>query len=128
VTATERAIDSAEVNCQARSMAMGVKDTVEKALGFMADFTGEVEGGTITPNTDFGISLRDAKDLEILQRMKLAGDLSRPSLWAELKRRGVLMEDFDAEAEDERLAEEGAALGIVGREEAPEREVPEFVE
>jgi hypothetical protein len=56
--------------------------------------------------------------------MKLAGDLSRESLWAELKRRGTLMEDFDAEAEDERLAEEGAALGMVGREN--EGDFPEF--
>jgi len=41
-----------------------------------------------------------------LNLLRGGGNISQPTLWEELKRRGVLDEDFDAEAEQALLAAE----------------------
>lgn len=62
---------------------------------------------TFKPNihvfTDFNVDAGDKNVLETLNAMRAAGDLSQLTLWGEMKRRAVLKDDFNAEAEKKRL-------------------------
>lgn len=116
-TATAKAIDSAKEYSSLQAMALSLGDTLEQAM-WMAQWwaTGSTEdnGGSVKVNTDFGISTRDATDIQALITLRMAGQLSRETFYAELKRRGVLMDDFDAGEEIERLESESPGLGTVG--------------
>lgn len=99
-TATASAIDASANQSSLQSMAMELGDALEIVLDIMAQWSGLAkEGGSIRVNSDFGISLRDSTDLVVLNQAVAAGNISRQTFWAELKRRNVLMDDFDAETE-----------------------------
>jgi len=99
-TATSKAIDSAEINCVLAAMAVELQDGLEAALAFMAKWTGEsTGGGSVVVNHDFGFSVEDAAIGKVLLDARAAKELSRGTLWKEWQRRGILAEDFDAEAE-----------------------------
>jgi hypothetical protein len=112
-TLGEKAIDSDNVNSQAKAMAMGLKDAMEQALGYMAKWAGNKEGGgSVQVHTDFlSMSSQNAQELTLLLNARLAGEISRQTFWGQLKRRGLLMDDFDAEQEAGLLDDElpGAA-------------------
>jgi hypothetical protein len=116
VTATAKAIDSAAAHSQLQAMTIGLGDAIEQAFDFMADWANLGEGGSVKVNDDFGLAFQDQVDLDTLIKARQAGDISRETLWAEMKRRNVLMDDFSPEEETERLEDEGPALGLIGRE------------
>jgi hypothetical protein len=120
VTATAKAIDSAAANSQLQAMTIGLGDAIENAFGFMANWANLEQGGSVKVNDDFGLSLQDQADLDALIKARQANDISRETLWAEFKRRNVLMDDFDPEAEADRLEDEGPPLGTIGREDVDE--------
>lgn len=115
-TATEDANDKAVMNSLLGMMADGLKDALERCFQFMAEYDGlgKDAGGSLEVNKDFGVSMRDAADLQTLLTAVNAGQISRETFWKELKRRGVLMDDFDPEEEAERIEAEAPALGMVG--------------
>lgn len=107
-TATGKAIDSAEQNSLVKNMALNLKDTLEQALVYMAKWQrlGD-SGGSLTVNTDFlAMTAQTAQDVANLITARQNGEISRETFWSELKRRGVLADDFDPEAEEARLLEE----------------------
>ncbi len=108
ITATGRAIDSSEANSVVKMWALGEKDCLEQAMTFMARWSGKTDGkaGSVQLNTDYGITERDAQEIEALIKMRLAGEISRETFWAEIKRRGTLADDFDPKLETTRLDEE----------------------
>jgi hypothetical protein len=106
VTATGRALDAAENNSTVQALASGLADCLEQALQIMADWAGLEGGGSVSVNKDFGLSLQQAQDAANLIALRNSGDISRATLWAELKRRGLLADDFDPEAETSRLEDE----------------------
>lgn len=113
VTATGRAIDSAEANSQAKAMALSLKDALELAMVYMAKWAALGDnGGSVNVNTDFGISLQGSQEVQALLNARMAGEISRTTFWAELKRRGLLMDDFDAELEAEALSSEAPGFGV----------------
>lgn len=114
-SATGAAIDQAKMNSPLAMMADNLKDALEQAFGYMAEYDGlgEDEGGSVTVNTDFGVTLRDAADLATLLAAVNAGQISRETFWKELKRRGVLMDDFDADEELDKIDQDGEALGLI---------------
>jgi hypothetical protein len=118
VTATEKAIDTAEANCTLQTLAAGLKDTLENALDIAGMYIGEAEGGSVDLNSNFGLNAADTKQLDTLIAMRNRGDISRETLWSEMKRRGVLDEDFKPDDEAERLQDEGAASLGAGFEDA----------
>lgn len=67
--------------------------------------------------TDFDIDGPLKETIESLTAMRDNGDLSQTTYWAEMKRRGVLSAEFDAEDETDKLKAE-ALLKVPG-EEAP---------
>jgi hypothetical protein len=112
VTATGRIIDSEEVNSTVKQLALAEKDCIEQALDFMGRWQGRAKGtsGSVTINTDYGISNRDAQEINSLIEMRKNGEISRETFWSELKRRGTLSDDFDAKQEDLRMAKEDESL------------------
>lgn len=117
-SATGAAIDQSRMNSPLAMMADNLKDALERAFQFMAQYEGlgDDAGGSIEVNKDFGVSIRDAADLQALLAAVNAGHISRETFWKELKRRGVLMDDFEPEEETDRLDSEAPALGMIGRE------------
>jgi len=105
VTATAAAIDSAETNAGLKAVAKGIEDSIEQALQITADIMRLPTGGEVEVNDDFGNNVI-AGNVSELSLLRGGGNISQPTLWEELKRRGVLDEDFDAEAEQVLLAAE----------------------
>lgn len=105
-TATAKSLDYADVNSPLQFMAWSLGDTLEACMQCTADWMKLGEGGSIKVNTDYGITLRDSADVQALIQARLGGEISDETFWAELKRRNILSEDFDAVAEKARLEEE----------------------
>lgn len=112
VTATEKAIDTAEGVAPLHSWAMNFKDSLETMLMYMHAWIGQPmdKAGSIELNSEYGQNVQDQKELDILQKSRAGGDLTRVSYLNELQRRGVLPDDFDTQLEDEKLAESTVSL------------------
>jgi len=114
-TATGKAIDSAEQNSVVKTMALSLKDTLEQAFVYMAKWAGLKDGGSVIVNTDYlAMTGQMAHEVTALFNMRMAGEVSQSTFWAEMVRRGVFMDDFNAEAEQEALGEEAPGLGGIG--------------
>ncbi|NNC01885.1 DUF4055 domain-containing protein [Corallococcus exiguus] len=126
-TATEKSINTAQAHSELQAMAESFSDALELAFYFAARWLGlEVEDAKlkVEVHTDFGISESDAQGLDVLFKARAAREISREAFLAELKRRGVLMADFDVEVDGERLASEGPALGSLRTAPAVGGQVP----
>jgi hypothetical protein len=65
-------------------------------------------------DTDFQADFLPNGDVQQLISLQMGGGLSRRTLWEELQRRNTLGPQFDPDVEEERLAEEPTALGMMG--------------
>lgn len=93
--------------------ALSLKDALENAMVLTCAFLG-IQPATYDPTiyvyTDFD-QFTEGKDLDALATAREKGDLSQETYWSELKRRRVLSNEFDADAERERLLKEVPADG-----------------
>jgi hypothetical protein len=114
-TATGKAIDSAAMHAPLAAMALNLQDALEQAFAYAGEYAGlgDDGAGSLTVNTDFGASMRDAADLTVLVQMRNTGDITHERLLMEMKRRGVLADDLDIEAELDELENEAPALGML---------------
>jgi hypothetical protein len=105
-TATGEIRDDAKEMSPLAMMAQALADALETALGFMAQYIGlgADAGGSVEVNTDFGVV--GSADTTTLLSAVNAGQISRLTFWRELQRRAVLADDFDPEAEAQRLEAE----------------------
>ena len=109
-TATEASIDTAKAHSKLRKSVRAEEQALERALQLMARWLEIAEPKIgVDINEDFGLSIRDASDVDRLITMRKNGDLTRESLWAELQRRNLLGESFDAAAEALSLSKERPA-------------------
>ena len=124
VTATQSAIDSAEANSALGMISQELEEVLEGVLNLFAEWMelGD-NGGSLTVFKDFGIDMADAADLEFLLKARQAGEISQTTFLKEIKRRGLLSEDFNAQTEIDLLDIESAgsatsddALGIEDQE------------
>jgi len=101
ITATQSAIDSSESNSSLGMVSQELENTLEEMLDFFAMWMeiGEDSGGSLTVFKDFGIEMADAADIEVLLKSKQAGEISQLTFLKEIKRRGLLAEDFDPQTE-----------------------------
>ncbi len=112
VTATARALDETRVHSAVQVLALNLEGALNKALDFTMQWKGDNSSKSHAyVNRDYGISLRDSREIDALLRSRVAGELSRETFWAEMKRRNVLAADFDAKEEQERITKE-IKLGI----------------
>ncbi|ROT45015.1 DUF4055 domain-containing protein [Pusillimonas sp. NJUB218] len=104
-TATESRDDSINEQSQLGRMAQALEDAVDLALQYMAAWQGiEQDAGAVAVNDDFDIEVISDQSVQSLVQMAAAGQLSTQTLFSELQRRGVLSDDLDWEAEQERIA------------------------
>lgn len=101
VTATSRALDQAETDSPLGMFARQIEGALETMLdlfGIILDL-GDDDGGSVTVFKDFSITQRDANDIKALGEMRSRNDISQTTYWQELKRRGLLNDDFDHKLE-----------------------------
>lgn len=101
VTATARALDQSETDSPLGMFARHLESKLEEMLDWFGWYLGNGEdgGGHVTLHKDFSISMRDADDIKALAEMRARGDLSQLTYWEELRRRGLLHDEFDPERE-----------------------------
>lgn len=129
-TATGEIHDEAKENSPLAMMAMALGDALECAFGYMAEYAGvsakpiegaaagaagsdtdkDKAGGSVDVNTDFGVSMPGGLDITMLLQACTAGKISKETFWAELKRRDILADSFNADIEADRLDNEAPAL------------------
>ena len=114
-TATGRLLDSAEATSPLQDVAIRFGHAVNQALEMTALWMKLGTWGTAKVHTQFSGAGADPAQLQALKDARQMKDISREAYLAELARRGVLGEDFDAEAdalllEDESLKMDPAPL------------------
>ncbi|MGE5510350.1 MAG: DUF4055 domain-containing protein [Bacteroidota bacterium] len=109
-TATERAIDESKARAPLEQWAWEFADFMRRCFDSMFLWVGlkqYLHTAEILLDTDMGLSDKDKNsDLPTLIQLRQVGDISRHTLFEELKRRGLLGPYFDAGAEEMRLEEE----------------------
>ncbi len=110
-TATGKAIDESRTNSLIKRWIRALETGLRDAYGFAAAWAG-VELPREWPGVDifddFGLSVRAAEDIRALAEMRRDRNLSQRTYLAEVKRRGLVSDTLDVDAEIEALAEEGA--------------------
>lgn len=107
-TATAKSIDTAEKVSDLQAMTISLEDTIEKSFAVAGLWVGQVvdpDSVDVQLNTNFGLSLTDAKEIDFLLKARIAGEISRELFYAEIQRRG-LFEEFDTKEELKRVAVE----------------------
>ena len=118
-TATARALDSAESTTPLADMTVRFIHAMEQALSYLlaweGDTTTSTAGWIILP-VEFGPDVIEAADLQTLDNARARGDISQVTYWKELRRRGLLADDFDPAKERQQLEDEDPA-DMVGTQE-----------
>lgn len=112
-SATEAANDADANKSDLQRITETFEDSLDQALYLTALFAGLPDGGHAELFKEFGVSIDAVASAQVLRDMRMAGDLSFETYFAELQRRGYIAPDVDAQAERERIDEEGPALGTM---------------
>lgn len=105
-TATGRALRAGETNNRIAMIALNLASAVERALGWIAYFNKIAEPDfNVDINTEYGINSAP-EELAALANARTMGDLSQEDYLQELKRRGLLRNDFSVADNADRLATE----------------------
>jgi len=92
ITATERAIDAARADSALAALVRAVEEGLTAALALCArwmDLAPEA-AGRVTLDPDTGLDAREAEEIDLLLKARMAGEIDRPTFLAEIRRRGVL--------------------------------------
>ena len=112
-TAAQAEEEAAQEMSPLETMAGQLEDAIDQVFQFFADWMKLGDGGSVQVNGNFSIDFAPETTLPLLLNMTNAGKLSDETLFAEYKRRGVISEDLDWEAEKVKIAEQGPALGAL---------------
>jgi hypothetical protein len=110
VTATESLRDTEENNSTLLNWALDYQDFLENVLKLVGMWWGMADGASVTVNTDFSRNV----DLALLLDMQRAGILSGDTVLMAARNAGLLEDDFDVQAEAEKLARGVMVNGSVG--------------
>lgn len=112
VTATTDALGQNKANSSLSAWAAALGVALDAAVGFMSIWKGAVPPETaFKPTDEFGIEVIDSTRVTALQALRNSGDLSRGQLLKQMQRERVLDEEFDAEANQVELENEGPRAG-----------------
>lgn len=111
-TATGRAIDEARSYTDIQAWVETLESVLLDCYKVAARWIGEElpEEFRVDINSDFGISLKDAKDLQALMSARASADIDQETFLLELQRRGVLHELLDITNIQEKVEQEGPNL------------------
>lgn len=95
-----------------QAWALGLKDALEQAFVFTARWQNEPEetAPSVMVHTDWAVGLYGNTELQELNKARFEGQISRPTYWAEMQRRGVLGPQFDPDKEEKLLDAEAPAF------------------
>ena len=96
-TATARSLDTAEATSALQDVTLRFQDALEDVLKLTSKWLGLSDGGSIAVFSDFSAPPADTETLRILIEARKNRDISREAFISELKRAGVLEEDFNAD-------------------------------
>jgi len=111
VTATQISSDNEGNKCVLQAITENFEDALDQCLQFMAEWVGEAEGGSVTLFKDFGVSSLAEASAELLLKANQSGNLSDETFFSEMQRRGIISSDVEWLDEQERIGEQGPALG-----------------
>lgn len=91
-TATAKAINNAETNSWLKAMALSLRNALEKALIYSAQYGGFApeQIGDVMVNTEYSIPFRNSEDMKDLMEMYKEGLLDATTVLTEAKRRNLL--------------------------------------
>jgi hypothetical protein len=95
------------------------EDCLDQCLQYMADWVGETDGGGVSLFTDFGAATLGEASAELLLKANQSGKLSDETMFDEWKRRGIISPENEWNDEQERINEQGMALGMAEDETQP---------
>lgn len=110
VTATASSIEGAKAHGTVQAWALGLKDALEQAFVYTAQWLAEAPSAEVGIHTDFAGGQPQTIPLDALAKARANLDISREAFLDGLVRFDVLAPGFDAEADAERLALEAAGL------------------
>lgn len=93
-------------------MAHQFADCIAQVLQIMADYRAIPEGGMVEMRGNFDSDMIPEVSLPTLVSMASAGKLSNETLFTEMQRRGVISDEYDWADEQERIEQQGPALGV----------------
>lgn len=108
--ATVRALDTAEALSQLQAITLSFKDALEMALQIATDWMSLGDGPSVEMNVDFGLNDPDEAGWAAIESARKRREISRQAYINEMKRRGWLADDYDAEEDLEQIAEEAESL------------------
>lgn len=106
LTVISTAFAASKANSVISAWALNLKDALENAFVYTAMWIGAQAVTEVEIETDFDVSLTGDEGTETLISMREKGDISQRTLWSEMKRRGVLSPEFNADREIDRLIDE----------------------
>lgn len=112
MTATARSLDSKESLSPLQKMSIQFRSSLHEAMKWMARWMKieDLDVKEFDIITDFGEDEMSRIDLESLEKARARGDISRKVFTYELKLRGILSEDYDAEADESELEKEALLM------------------
>ncbi len=113
LTVISTSVAAGKSNSAVKTWALGLKDALENAMVVTClwlNITQDQFQPSVSVFTEFD-DFTDGKDVEALQGMRYPSngaqaDISQETYWEEMRRRGILSPEFDAETEEARLLEE----------------------
>lgn len=96
-----------------QAWALLFKDSLEQAWGITCKWLKNSYEPEIKLHLDFGADQDSSTKVDALIKMRATKDLSQETLWDECKRYGLLSDEFDAEDEQQKLAEEQQGQDLI---------------
>ena len=119
ITATQVTSENEANRCTLQKIVEVFEDCLDQCLQYMADWVGETEGGSVSLFTDFGAATLGEASAELLLKANQSGKLSDETMFDEWKRRGIISPENEWNDEQERIQEQGMALGMAEDETQP---------
>jgi hypothetical protein len=95
VTATATSVESAKSHSVLQAWALGLKDAIEQAFVFTAQWLGEATTTEVDVNTDFSVDMNAQAPLDALDKARARGDIGHRDYLYNLRRLGVIAPDAD---------------------------------
>jgi hypothetical protein len=112
-TATESTNDAEANKSDLQRMVETLEDGLDQALQFMADYASLPSGGHVSLFKDFGAGSLSEASGQLILAMRDRGLISDETAINEMKRRGELAAEVEAEDEREKIGQQPPAMGMI---------------
>lgn len=121
-TATQIFSENEAGMCTLQRITLNLQASLNLALKYTLEIAGETGEAEVTLYKDFGVSNLAEANGEMLTKMNTQGIISKQTTFEEAQRRGIIDPERSWEDEQERMDEEGPALGSIPGEDDMERD------